>query len=192
MNWQHHPLQLALVHLAVRDGDRGLGDERAEVAGHEVDVLDPVVDEEHLPAAAELALDGLADDVVVVAGDVGAHRQAVDRRRLDHAQIADAHQRHLQRARDGRGGQRHDVDQRAQVLDLLLVAHAEAVLLVDHQQAEVLELDVGLQQPVRADDDVDLAGPQPAQHLALLRRRSESATASRRAPGTPRSGAGTW
>ena len=37
----------------------------------------------------------------------------------------------------------------------LLVAHAEAVLLVDDQQAEVLELHVGGQQLVRADHDVD-------------------------------------
>ena len=44
-----------------------------------------------------------------------------------------------------------------------LCAHAEAVLLVDDQQAEVLERDVLLQQAVRADDDVDLPVREPLQ-----------------------------
>ena len=39
----------------------------------------------------------------------------------------------------------------------LLVLHAEALLLVDDQQAEVLELHVVGEQPVGADDAVDLA-----------------------------------
>ena len=46
----------------------------------------------------------------------------------------------------------------SQLLDRLLVADAEALLLVDDEQAEVLERDVLGQQPVGADDDVDLAG----------------------------------
>ncbi len=65
--------------------------------------------------------------------------------------------RHLQRARDRRRGQRQHVDLRAQLLEPLLVGDAEALLLVDDEQAEVLEAHVARQQPVRADDDVDLA-----------------------------------
>ena len=53
---------------------------------------------------------------------------------------------------------RQHVDLLPQLLDLLLVRDAEALLLVDDQQAEIAELDVLRQQPVRADDDVDLAG----------------------------------
>jgi hypothetical protein len=45
----------------------------------------------------------------------------------------------------------------AAALEVLLVRHAEALLLVDDHQAEVLELDVLRQEPVGADDDVDLA-----------------------------------
>jgi len=64
--------------------------EGGQVAGHGVDVLDPVVHEEHLAAAAEFAHDGVADDVLVVAGHVGADGEAVHGRRLDHAELADA------------------------------------------------------------------------------------------------------
>ena len=44
-----------------------------------------------------------------------------------------------------------------QLLDRLLVGDAEALLLVDDEQAEVLERDVLGEQAVGADDDVDLA-----------------------------------
>ena len=53
--------------------------------------------------------------------------------------------------------QRQDVDLGAELLEPLLVRDAEALLLVDDDQAEVAELDVLRQQPVRADDEVDRA-----------------------------------
>ena len=65
--------------------------------------------------------------------------------------------------------QREHVDVDLQLLHRLLGLHAEALLLVDDQQAEVLELDAVLQQAVGADDAVDLAAGQPVDHpLGLL------------------------
>ena len=49
------------------------------------------------------------------------------------------------------------VDARPISFEALLVHDAKALLFVDHDQAEVGESDVLLKQPVRADDDVDLA-----------------------------------
>jgi hypothetical protein len=49
----------------------------------------------------------------------------------------------------------------AQLLQPLLVGDAEMLLLVDDQQAEILELDALGQQRVGADDDVDGAVRQP-------------------------------
>jgi hypothetical protein len=66
-------------------------------------------------------------------------------------------ERHAQRARDGRGREREHVHLGAQLLHLLLVAHAEAVLLVDDEQAQVVELGGFGQQLVRADHDVHRA-----------------------------------
>ena len=86
----------------------------------------------------------------------------------------------------------------AQLLDALLVRDAEAVLLVDHEQAEVAELHVLLQQAVRADHDVDLAVGEPlerracAARPAIWKRESISIAhreASRAARGTSRSAA---
>ena len=113
--------------------------------------------EEHLPAAVELPGDRLLEQPVVPRLDEGEDRRAVARRRLDQRQVAQAGERQVQRARDRRGGEREHVDREPQRLEPLLVLHAEAVLLVHDQQPEVLEDDVLREQPVGADDDVDLA-----------------------------------
>ena len=121
-----------------------------------------VVQKENLPAAIQLALDGVADDAFVVLRHDGLDRQAVVRRRLDGAHVARAGEREVKRARNRRGAERQHVHERAQPLEFFLVQHAEALLLVNHHQAEFLEPDVALNQPVRADDDVHRAGrPNP-------------------------------
>ena len=79
------------------------------------------------------------------------------RRRFQIADVADAQQRQVQRARNGRGRHRQHVHRLPQLLEPFLVLDAEALLLVDDDQAEILELHVAADEPMRADDDVDLA-----------------------------------
>ena len=132
----HHALELALGHLAVRDGDARLGQQLGELLAPVLDRLDLVVQEVDLAAALELAQHRLADrcrwpslrtKVLIARRRCGA--VAITR------QVAQALERHAERARDRRRGERQHVDLGAQRLDRLLVAHAEAVLLVDDQQA---------------------------------------------------------
>ena len=155
---------------------RASGTSSAQLAATMRDALHAVVDEVDLPAAVQLAQDHLAHQARRRRRvDVGLDRQALLGRRLDHAHVAHADQRHVQRARDRRGGHRQHVHLGAQLLEPLLVAHAEALLLVHDDQAEVLEAHVLLQQAVGADDDVDLARrPAPAQTALLLLRRAEA------------------
>ena len=47
----------------------------------------------------------------------------------------------------------------AQRLELLLVGDTEMLLLVDHQQRQILELDALAEQRVRADHDIDARRP---------------------------------
>ena len=129
----------------------------AHLLGDVLDVLHAVVHVEDLALAEQLAPDRLRHRTVVVLADVGEDRLAGLGRRLHQREVADAGEAHLERARDRRRGEREHVDVLAQVLDLLLVLHAEALLLVDHEQPHVLELHVVGEQPVRADHDVDLA-----------------------------------
>ena len=89
-------------------------------------------------------------------------------RRVDEREVTDAGERHLERARDRRRGERQHVDVRAPLLDPLLVLHAEPLLLVDDEQADVLERDVLRQQAMRRDDDVDRAVGQPLDDVVLF------------------------
>ena len=115
---------------------------------------------EDLPVALELALDG--------------HRARAPRRTrrracgsgrrpcgggLDHRDVAHARERHVQRARDRRGADSASTStSSAQLAQQLLLRDAEALLLVDdHQARGPWACTSRRQQPVRADQDVDLA-----------------------------------
>ncbi|SVJ66326.1 Uncharacterised protein [Klebsiella pneumoniae] len=153
----HHLFQLALVHLSVADADARLRDQFGEVAGALLDGLHFVVQVVHLAAAQQFAEQRFLDHRVLLLHDEGAHRQAARRRRGDDGQVAHAGDGHVQGPRDRRGGEGEDVHFAAQGLELLLLAHPEAVFLVDHDQPQVGELHVFLEQLVGPDEDVDLA-----------------------------------
>ena len=110
-----------------------------------------------LAAAQQLAQDRFLDHGLLLDHDKGLDRQAACGRCGDDRQVAHAGKRHVQGARDWGGGQGQHIDFAAQCFQCLLLAHAKAVLFVDDHQAEILELDVALQQLVGADHDVDLA-----------------------------------
>ena len=75
---------------------------------------------------------------------------------------------------NGRRRQRQDVRLESELLEPLLVPHTEAMLLVDDDQPQLAELDVGTEESVRTDDDVDLLGGEVRQDRLLLLGRSES------------------
>ena len=184
---EHRALERMLVHLSVTDDDPRLGHQALQQVADREDRFDAVVDEIHLSAARELVENGAPDDFLIELDDIGLNREAILRRRLDDRHVADADERHVQRARDGRRAHREHVDFLFQLLDLLLVRDAEPLLFVHDEQTEVSELDVLRQQPVRADDDVDLAGREVADRLFLLLLRAEAAdhVDPHRKPGEP-------
>ncbi len=147
---------------------RASGSSVFQLLQHVVDGVHLVVQEIHLPAALQFAQHGFADHALAEAADEGLDGEAALRRGGDHREVAQAFQRHRQRARDGRGGEREHVHLRAQRLEAFLLLHAEAVLLVEDDQAQVGELHVLLDQLVRADDDVQLAFGQVLQRLRRL------------------------
>ena len=171
----HHALELVLAHLAVRDADPRLRHQPGDQVAERIDRLDAVVDEVHLAAALDLGADGPRDDRLVELDDVGLNRQAILRRRLDDRHVADAGERHVQGPRDRRGRHGQHVHAFADLLDPFLVCHAEPLLLVDDEEAEILELHVLRQQAMRADDDFNLPGDDVVDDLLLLRFAPEAA-----------------
>ncbi len=150
------------------DGHAQVRQHLLQAAGDDVDRGHPIVQVKDLTAALDLEFDRLLDGFGVVGLDHGLDGQAIARRCLDHAHFTRPDEREVERARDGRGAHAEHVDVFAEELELLLLAHAEAVLLVDHEQAQVAEVHGAAQQAVRADDDVDIAQFQLAADLGLL------------------------
>ena len=170
----HLLLQLAFAHLAVRDEEAKRRAQLLELLGDLVDRLDPVVQVERLPLPFVLALERLPDQVFVVFGHGRADRPATLRRRLDDRDVAEAGERHVQRARDRRRAQRQHVDLEPERPQQLLLRDAEALLLVEDDEAELLRDHVAGQDAVRADQNLDLAGLEVGQHLFDVLRRAEA------------------
>ncbi len=153
-------LEPSLVHLAVSDADAGLGNQLRQTACGMLDRVDPVMHEEDLSVAQQLSTYCGGDHLLFELTNVGHHGMTVLGGRVHDRHVADAGHRHLERPGDRRCRKRQHVHARAQRLQLLLLLDAEALLLVDDDQPEVREGDVGLKQPVRPHDDIDLADRQ--------------------------------
>ena len=174
---QHHAFQFIGRHLAVAHHDARLGHQSLDAVGRLLQALDAVVHVVHLTLAGQLALHRLLQAIGAERNHLGHDGATIGRRRGEAADVAQAQQRHVQRARDGRGGQREHIGGGAEGQQPLLVFHAEALLLIHHHQAQILEGDVLRQQSVRADDQIHLANGKIRQHLILLRRALEAAQA---------------
>ena len=171
----HHVLDLARAHLAVCHTHACLGRGLVYARHGIVDGLDAVGHVVHLTAAAHLQANRRAHHVGVVLPHVHDHGTAPGRRRGDQAHIAHAARGHLHGTRDGRGRKREHVDLLAQVLELFLMLHAKALLLVDDHQAQVLGVHIGRKQTVRADEHIDRALGKRLECALLLRRGTEAA-----------------
>ena len=165
---QHDAPQLTLAHLTVGHRDAGPRQQTSQLLGLRLDGLDAVVDEEHLTAAVEFAQHGVAHEGGRGFRDACLDGQPILWRRLDDAHVADADESEVQRARDGRGRQRKHVDLGLESLESLLVGDAETLLLVDDDEAEVLELDVLAEEAMGTDDQINAAGREPSHGLELL------------------------
>ena len=134
---QHALLDLVLGQLAVDDEHPRPGHPLAHLVGEAVDGPHPVVDEVDLAFAGQLALDRALEQLRAARHDLGLDRRAPGRRGVEDRDVPRAREGHVQGPRDRSGGEGQEVDPVAQRLEALLVGHPEALLLVDHHQAEV-------------------------------------------------------
>ena len=165
----HDAGELFLVHFAVRHAD---GNTAAELLlqpqRRMLDVFHPVMEIVHLPAADKLAPDGVAHGLFVLLHHERLYGLAVARRLLDGGHAAQAGERHVECARDRRGRERQHIDALRHFLELFLVRHAEALLLVHDEKAEIPEGDALLQQTVRADQKIDAARERLFENVLFL------------------------
>ena len=149
-------LKFGGFHLPVADHDAGIG----HVFTNEVldvgELRDAVRDDIDLAVAAELEIDGVGDDLMTEGVNFGANGVTVGRRGIDDAEIARAHQRELEGARDGRRGHGERVDVDLELTQTFFDGHAEFLLFVDDEQAEIFELDGFPDEFVRTNEDIDI------------------------------------
>ena len=152
----HRLLQRALVHLAVGDDDARLGHGLADAASAiaPIDATRLWTKNTWPPRASSVRIASRTTSrrngrtwVCTARRSRGGVSMTDTSRRPEQAEV--------ERARDRRGRQRQHVDRGLERLELLLLGDAEALLLVDDEQAEVAERDVLGEQAVGADDDVD-------------------------------------
>ena len=109
---------------------------------HAVDSAHAVIYNVDLATASKLPLYCIRYQLVVLLHYVGLHGVAVLRRLLYNGHVAHAYQAHVQSPGDGCRGQGKHVHVLAELLYGFLVLHAEALLLVYHEQPKVLEFHV--------------------------------------------------
>ena len=129
----------------------------------------------NLPASCDLPGDRFPDSLVTVLHDIRLDRQTVLRSLFQNAHIADPRKAHVQRPGDRCCRQREDIHILAHFLDLFLVGHAEALLLIDDEKAQVFKLHILGQQPVGPDDDIHHPGLQASDGFIHLRLCAETA-----------------
>ena len=121
-----------------------------------------------MSAAAHLEHDGVAYQVLAEVAEFGFYWLPVWRRSLYYTEVACTHQRELQGARYGGGGEGEAVYAYLHLLQFLLYADAELLLFVYDEQAEVFELQLFVGYGVGADKDINLAIGHILVNLCLL------------------------
>ena len=81
----------------------------------------------------------------------------------------------MKSSRDWCCRQREDIHVRLELLDLLLVRHTKALLLIHDQKSQILELHILRQDAVRSHNDIHLSLAQILDRFLLLRRCTETA-----------------
>ena len=140
-----------------------------------LDRPDPVVDVEDLSLPQQFPADRRRRDPWIFRPHIGEDRVAVLGRGQDVADLPDTGEGHLQRPGDRRGGEGQDIHPHLHGLDAVLGLDPETMLLVHHEQTQLVEYDPVCEQPVRADDHIHLAGPEAGNHPAGLGRSEEPA-----------------
>ena len=197
----HHRLFLCRLHPPVQQADAQAGQGQLQslerrlrrLRFHQFAVFDQRANPVHLPAFAAGGADAIDHFAAALAAHHhGRYRRAARRHFVDHRHVEIGVGRHRQGARDRRRGHhqlvRHQLAIAALVAQGQALVHAEAVLLVDDGQGQILAGHAFLHQGMRADHHARRAGGDVGQHggarlAGHLARQPHHAHAERLQPG---------
>jgi len=138
--------------------DPRFGYEGAEIRRHLLDVLHTVMDEKACPSRSNSRRIASAIGPLVCFADIGEDRLTSSRRRVDHREVPDSGQPISSVRGIGLAVRVRTSTPIFQLLHRFFVVDTEPLLLVDHQEPEIVEADVVAEEPVGPDDDVDRTG----------------------------------
>ena len=148
----HDALQCALLHLPVPHHYARVGNKSANLFRRRLNRFNAVMHVVRLTTPLEFTQQGVAHQFEARLGDARCHGVAILGWGLDRGEVANPREGKVQRARDRRGGEGHHVEFGAKRLHALLGGNAETVLLINHEEAEVLEGDVLRKKSVGGND----------------------------------------
>ena len=170
----HHAFELFFAHLAVRHANARFSSGFLHATDGFFDCAHAIAHVIYLSTAMQFAANGIAYDIDIPFAYVHFDGAPVARRRKNEAHVAHARKAHLHGAWNGRCRKREHVDLFAQVLELFFVLHAESLLFVDDDEAQVVRVHVARKQSMRADEH--LHGPflEPFERRLHFCRRTEA------------------
>ena len=139
---KHDFFQISLRHLSVCKCHIRIRHHFPNLCCHICNRIDAVVYIIHLTIPGQLAGDRLTHHFFIIFHHIGLDRLTFLRRFLQHAHVADTDQRHMQGPWNRRCRQGQHIHVLFHFLDLFLMGHAKALLLVDHQKTKILILHI--------------------------------------------------
>ena len=171
----HDVFDLVGGHLAMSHTHASLGRHAQHALHGLVDGLHAVRHVVDLPATGEFQAHGRAHDVLVPLSHMHLHGDTADGRRLDERHVAHAAHGHLHRARNRRCRKGQHVNLLTQVLEVLLVLHAKALLLIDDDKPQVAWVNVARKESMGTHKHLHRACGEPLEGLLLLLGGAETA-----------------
>ena len=152
----HHRLQLLPAHLPMSHTTLNTGNQTMNHILNIPDIIHPVMDKKHLSSTAHLVRNRILNHFLIKTMQLRHNRVTIRRGRTDNRHIPRPHQRKLQRPRDRCRRHGNGIHIQFQTFQLLLHRHPKLLLLINHQQTEVLKFYIIACQTMRSDDNIHL------------------------------------
>ena len=151
----HHDFfKFFAVHLSMSSCYSSIWDEFHDQIGDAVDFSHSIVNKENLSTSSQLVRNGISDNFLTECLDFCRDWLPIGWRSGDHRKVACAHERKVKCSRNRRGGESQDIYIDTKIFELVFYFHSKFLLLVDDQQAKILEYDIFVHDFMRTDQDV--------------------------------------
>ena len=170
----HNAFQLSLRHLPMRIGHICIRHKPLHPEGLLADGFYTIIEIINLSAAADFPVNSLTNKFGVIFHHIGLNGMPFLRRLLQKAHIANPRKAHVKRSGDRGCGKRQHIHVFSECLQLFLMRHAEALLLIHDNQPQILELDILGENPMCPNQNFGIALFDILQALLLLLRRTET------------------